>query len=63
MLFCSHAGKANYYQPPSRITASLRRTNLSARLAVVYFALPGCGFAILILDIVFVCQTDLAGVF
>lgn len=30
----------------------LRRKYLSARLAVVYFALPSCGFAILILGII-----------
>ena len=36
---------------------------LSARLADVYFALPGCGFAILILDIVRVCKSGLAVVF
>jgi hypothetical protein len=37
--------------------------DLSARLADVYFALPGCGFAILILDMVRVFKSGLAVVF
>ena len=48
---------------PFIITAFLQRTYLSALLAEVYFALPGCGFAILILDIVGVYKSGLAVVF
>jgi hypothetical protein len=47
----------------SMITASLRRTYRSARLTVAYFALPGCGLAILILDIVWVLNPAQRGCF
>ena len=43
------------------ITASLRRTYLSAWPAIIYFAQPGCGFAILILNIIGVCEIRLCG--
>ncbi len=43
------------------ITASLRRTYLSAWPAIIYFAQPGCGFAILILNIIGVWKSGFAG--
>ena len=61
MRLCSAGDKK--CSVPSMITASLRRTYLSAWLAVVYFALPGCGFAILIFGIVGIIKSGSAGVF
>jgi len=48
---------------PSTITACLRRRYLSAWLADVYFAHPGCGFAILIFGIIWVLKPAQRGCF